>query len=144
MKKTFRRFLLLATLAGLAVASSSVVQADSLKRRLEAHLFRPEQLMEHSHALELNENQRRVISQAIGETEGAVTELQWKLKDASQELIDAVALEKPNEATVLAKAEQVLRFENEIKMRHLTLLIRIKETLTQEQQEKLRSSIQDR
>jgi Spy/CpxP family protein refolding chaperone len=44
-----------------------------------------------------------------------------------------------DEAAAIAKAEQVLKTENEVKKRQMALLIRIKNVLTKDQQNRLRA-----
>ena len=136
MKIFCRLALLLLVSTGLFLASS--LEAKSLEKRLEAHLFSPDQLKEHRHALGLTDAQVQTISKAIGAAEGKLTELQWKLEDASQELVDAVAQDQPEESIVLSKAEEVLAMENQVKIQHLKLLLKIKKSLTPKQLDQLR------
>jgi hypothetical protein len=47
--------------------------------------------------------------------------------------------ERTDEAQAQAAAEKVMALENKIKVSHLTMLVRIKNTLTAQQQAKLRA-----
>jgi len=60
------------------------------------------------------------------------------MTEPALELIELLGQPKVDEARVLAKTEQVLRIENEVKKRQTALLVRIKNMLTAEQQAKLR------
>jgi Spy/CpxP family protein refolding chaperone len=63
--------------------------------------------------------------------------LQWDLARESEKLKLLIENEKPSETDVLAQLDKILAIENKIKKRQLILLVRIKNQLTHEQQEKL-------
>jgi len=65
------------------------------------------------------------------------TELQWKLQDEMEKLVTVIKQPRVDEQQVLAQLEKVLAAEREIKRQQVTLLVRIKNKLTPEQQGKL-------
>ncbi len=65
------------------------------------------------------------------------TELQWKLQDEMEKLVVLVKQPHVDEQQVLAQLEKLLAAEREVKREQVTLLVRIKNKLTPEQQGKL-------
>jgi len=65
------------------------------------------------------------------------TELQWKLQDEMEKLVGLAKQPRVDEQQILAQLEKVLAAEREIKREQVTLLVRIKNKLTPEQQGKL-------
>ncbi len=63
--------------------------------------------------------------------------LQWGLAKEMEKLKGLIQNENPSENDVLEQLDKVLSAENKIKRRQITLLVRLKNTLTHEQQEKL-------
>lgn len=106
---------------------------------LAQFVFPPELVMQHQRAIGLKPEQRAAITRAVGEFQPKVTEIQWQMQDESQRL--AELLDKPSveQAAALAQVDKVLALEREVKRAHISLLIQIKNTLTQEQQAALRN-----
>jgi len=65
------------------------------------------------------------------------TEWQWKLQDEMEKMVAIVKQPRVEEQQALAQLEKVLTIEREIKRAQVTLLVRIKNKLTPEQQAKL-------
>jgi Spy/CpxP family protein refolding chaperone len=57
----------------------------------------------------------------------------------TQKLIELVKAPHVDESAALSQVDKVLGIERDVKRQHVTLLIRIKNTLSPEQQAKLRS-----
>ena len=100
-------------------------------------LFPPELVMQHQADIGLRPEQRTAITRNIAELQAKAIDLQWRMQDATTAL--ATLLSKPvvDETAALAQVDSVLSLEREVKRAHLTLLIRIKNTLTPEQQSRL-------
>jgi Spy/CpxP family protein refolding chaperone len=98
------------------------------------HLFPPELVMQHQQAIRLTPEQRTSITQGIREFQLKVVELQWKMQDEAQKLNELVQESKVDEAATVAQVDRVLDVERQIKRAHMTLLVRIKNTLSPEQQ----------
>ena len=98
------------------------------------HLFPPELVMQHQQAIRLTADQRTSITQGIRDFQLKVVELQWKMQDEAQKLNELVQGAKVDETQTLAQVDRVLGVEREIKRAHMALLVRIKNTLTAEQQ----------
>jgi Spy/CpxP family protein refolding chaperone len=100
-------------------------------------LFPPELVMQHQADIGLKPEQRTAITHAIGELQGKVLDVQWRMQDAARQLASLLGKPSVDETAALAQVDQVLNLEREVKRAQLTLLIRIKNTLTPEQQGKL-------
>jgi Spy/CpxP family protein refolding chaperone len=106
---------------------------------LAQFVFPPELVMQHQRAIGLKPEQRAAITRAVGEFQPKVTELQWQMQDESQRLAELLDRPSVDQAAVLAQVDKVLALEREMKRAHMSLLIQIKNTLTQEQQSTLRN-----
>jgi Spy/CpxP family protein refolding chaperone len=90
--------------------------------------------MQHQQAIRLTSEQRTSISQGIRDFQLKVVDLQWKMQEEAQKLTELVQGPRVDEAQTLAQVDRVLGVEREIKRAHMALLVRIKNTLTAEQQ----------
>ena len=99
--------------------------------------FAPELVMQHQEAIGLSAEQRDFLKAEIRQAQLKFTELQWKLQDEVERLVALVKQPRVDEQQALAQLERVLAAEREIKKEQVTLLVRIKNKLTPEQQGKL-------
>jgi Spy/CpxP family protein refolding chaperone len=99
--------------------------------------FSPELVIQHQEAIGLSPEQKEYIKTEIRQAQLKFTELQWKLQDEMEKLVGLVKQPQVNEQQVLAQLEKVLAAEREVKREQVTLLVRIKNKLTPEQQGKL-------
>ncbi len=106
---------------------------------LERHLFPPELIMQHQSEIDLREDQRQGIVQEVQQMQTDVVPLQFELSAAMEGLASLVAEPVVDEAAALAQAERIMELEGGVKTRHLTLLVRLKNLLTPEQQQRLQS-----
>ncbi len=103
------------------------------------NLFPPRLIMRYQGEIELTEEQRKAITEAMGEAEAKVVDLRWQFEAESQKLTNLMERERVDEKEAMAQAEKVMALEQKIKREHLALLIRVKNQLSASQQEKLRS-----
>ena len=106
---------------------------------IEAQLFKPEVVMQNQRALDLTKDQKDAILDDYQQAQSDFTRWQWELQAATEELIELVSEDQINEQASLAKLEEMLNLERNIKSSKLGLMIKIKNQLTPEQQEKLRA-----
>ena len=99
--------------------------------------FAPELVIQHQEAIGLSAEQKDYFKAEIRQAQLKFTELQWKLQDEMEKLISQVKQPRVDEQQVLTQLERVLAAEREIKKEQVTLLVRIKNKLTPEQQGKL-------
>lgn len=98
------------------------------------HLFPPELIMQHQQKINLRPEQRTTITEAIQQLQSKVLELQWQMQSEAQKLSELMQAPTIKEADAIAQVDRVLGVEREVKRIHLRTLIRIKNTLTREQQ----------
>jgi Spy/CpxP family protein refolding chaperone len=99
--------------------------------------FAPELVMQHQEAIGLSAEQKDYLKTEIRQAQLKFTELQWKLQDEMEKMVTLVKQPHADEQLALAQLEKVLAAEREIKRAQVTLLVRIKNKLTPEQQGKL-------
>lgn len=99
--------------------------------------FAPELVIQHQEAIGLSAEQKDYFKGEIRQAQLKFTELQWKLQDEMERLISLVKQPRVDEQQVLAQLDKVLSAEREVKKEQITLLVRIKNKLTPEQQAKL-------
>lgn len=128
MKTSFTAVLLL-TIAGAMRAQ----QPDPVG----GNLFPPELVMQHQQAIGLTADQRDYLKNEIRQAQPRFTELQWKLEDEMEKMAGLLKQPHIDEQQMLAQLDKVLPLEREIKRTQLTLLARIKNKLTPEQQARL-------
>jgi Spy/CpxP family protein refolding chaperone len=124
-------------LLALAGAPAAAQSAPTIDDPIAKTLFEPELIMKHRRAIALTDEQRDAISRLIRELQGQVVSLQWELQDQTEAL--AAELAKPRVDLDRAKdrMDRVMQTERRIKEGHLTLLVRIKNLLTPQQQASL-------
>jgi hypothetical protein len=140
---TIRSLLALALLASQAVAFGGPGGGgpDDLGPRPGSFLrllYPPRIVMRYATDIDLTANQKEQISEQVRETQKELIDVQWKLGEASNELEKLLEAERIDERAALAEAQKVMAIEQEVKERHLRLLIRIRNLLTPEQRAKLR------
>ena len=99
--------------------------------------FAPELVIQHQEAIGLSAEQKDYFKTEIRAAQLKFTELQWKLQDEMEKLVTLIKQPQVDEQQVLAQLEKVLAAEREVKREQVTLLVRIKNKLTPDQQSKL-------
>jgi Spy/CpxP family protein refolding chaperone len=102
------------------------------------HVFPPKLVMEHQQEINLRPAQATAIKQAMQETQQRLVDLQWQLEAESEALGKLLSANRVDESAVLTKLDQVTAIEQQVKKINFTLLVRIKNQLDPDQQEKLR------
>jgi Spy/CpxP family protein refolding chaperone len=101
------------------------------------YLIPPELVMSQSEQIGLNEKQRATIKGEIQKMQTKFIDAQWDLQEQSSKMTQLLQRSPADEAKILEQADRIMSLEREIKRAHLTLLIRIKNALTNEQIAKL-------
>lgn len=99
--------------------------------------FAPDLVIQHQEAIGLTGEQKEYLKTEIRQAQLKFTELQFKLQDEAEKLLGLIKQTHVDEQQVLAQVDKVLAAEREVKRQQVTLLVRIKNKLTPEQQEKL-------
>jgi len=79
----------------------------------------------------LSEAQKTYLHAEVLKAQTRFTELQWQLQDELEELRGLLKQSKADEAQVLVQLDKVLASEREIKRAQMSLLVRIKNNLTE-------------
>lgn len=140
-----RRRIRLVVLGTLVLAAGALapwprVQAQaapSIDDPIARTLYEPELIMKHRRAISLTDEQRDAISRLIRELQGQVVSLQWELQDHVESLAGELARPRVDLDRARDRLERVMQTERRIKEGHLTLLVRIKNLLTPQQQQTL-------
>jgi len=104
---------------------------------LARFLFPPELVMSHQQAIGLSERQRSTIQQELQKAQGKFSDLQWRMSGDAEKMTHLLQATPVDEAQVLDQVDKILNTERDVKKTQITLLVRIKNTLTPEQQAKL-------
>ena len=126
---------LLALVAVSAPLRAQGKQDDPFQRSL----FDPQLVLRNAQAIGLSAAQRKSILDELKATQTALAPLQVDMTGPAMELQEIIDAPRVDEAKTIATVEQVLQIENEVKKRQVTLLVRIKNLLTPDQQAKLRT-----
>jgi len=103
------------------------------------YLFPPELVMANQQAINLTDRQRSGIRQAMTEVQSRFIDLQFRMSGEVESLQRLIQPASVDEAKVLAQVDRVLAVEREVKHAQLSLMIRIKNLLTEQQQAQLGS-----
>ena len=101
------------------------------------NVFPPELVMKYSQEIGLDDRQRAAVKDNVQSVQSKFLDLQWDLQEESQKMVRLLQAQPVNEAAVLAEVDKVLALEREIKRAQISLLVKIKNLLTEPQQAKL-------
>jgi Spy/CpxP family protein refolding chaperone len=100
-------------------------------------LFPPELVMRYHQEINLDEGQSKAIKEAIQKAQTRFLDMQWDMQAEAEKLVKLLKARPVDESAVLAQVDQVLNREREIKKAQISLLIHIKNLLSESQQNKL-------
>ncbi|MCH9646975.1 MAG: Spy/CpxP family protein refolding chaperone [Deltaproteobacteria bacterium] len=100
---------------------------------IERHFYSPEVVMRLQEEINLTPDQRATLIAELQSAQSDMVPLQFEVKEAQTSLGKLVRQEDLAEKQVVDQARRVMDAEAEVRARHLTLLIRIKNLLTSEQ-----------
>ena len=101
------------------------------------NLFAPDLVMQHQDALGLTEDQKTYFKTEIHQSQMKFMDWQWKLQEEMEKLVAIIRQPHVEEKDTLAELEKILAIEREVKREQVTLLVRIKNKLTPDQQGRL-------
>lgn len=100
-------------------------------------LFPPELIMKYHNEIALDDNQSKTIKELVQKAQSRFLDMQWEMQGEAEKLVKLLNARPVDEAAVLAQMDRVLGLEREVKKAQVTLMVRIKNTLTAAQQDKL-------
>ena len=106
---------------------------------LARFLFPPEMIMANQRAINLTDAQRNSLQQVMADAQGKFIGLQFKMSSEVEKLQSLLQPPSVDEAKVLEQVDRVLGVERDVKRAQLSLMIRIKNLLTPQQQNRLNS-----
>ena len=99
--------------------------------------FSPELVMQHQSEIGLQDSQRAALTSAIQQAQSKFMDTQWKLSAEGEKMGRLLQGPQVDETAVLDEVDRILNLEREIKKAQISLMVRIKNTLTPTQQAKL-------
>ena len=130
-------------LAGIVVvlAAAPVLRADPYEESIKNNFFLPDLIRQTHEMIGLTEDQQSTLLAAMQDVQERMAGLKENLEKEKTALAEMVKGERLDEKAVTAQAQKVMDLENKAKLVQLELLIKIKNTLTHEQQAKLREGM---
>jgi Spy/CpxP family protein refolding chaperone len=138
-EKYMRNKLCLPAVSLLLFVSSLGAQQPPAADPLNDLLFPPELVMARQSAIGLSDSQKTYLRAEVLKAQTRFTELQWQLQEDMEGLIGLLKQPKADETQVAAQLDKVLASERDIKRAQISLLVRIKNNLTEEQQHRLQA-----
>jgi Spy/CpxP family protein refolding chaperone len=103
-----------------------------------AKLFLPPDLvMSHQQAINLTESQRQAIQANMLDTQKKLLDQQFKMQGEVEKLQSLLKSATPDETKVLDEMDKVLGAERDIKRAQISLMVKLKNSLTAQQQTQL-------
>ena len=93
--------------------------------------------MQNQKAIELTKDQQAAIVAEMQKTVSRFTELQWQQSAETETMASLIKKERVDEKEALAQLDKLLGIESEMKRLQITMLIKVKNILTPEQQAQL-------
>lgn len=127
---------------GLALVAASVGNAQQPPQQpqppaddpIGRNLYPPELIMRYQQDIALAPEQRTTITKAIQDFQTKTVDLQWRMQDQTRRLASLLSKPSVDEMAALQQLDEMLNVEREVKRAHIALLLKIKNTLTAEQQ----------
>lgn len=126
---TFAIFLIF----GIAVSAQDPQPQDPMRE----HFFPPELVMRHQQDIQLTPAQRETMMLAMEDAQKQFNRHQWNLQTEMQALQGLLSQNTVDEKKALEQLEKVLDLERQVKRTQISLMIKIKNDLTDAQKEKL-------
>ena len=134
-KGAFLSVLLVFLLSG---APPLAAQHPQERDPIAENLFPPDLVLSNQKAIGLEEAQKNFVRSEVLKAQTRFTELQFQLQDAMETLVGLLKQNPVDETQVLTQLDKVLNAEREVKRAQISLMVRIKNKLTPEQQTRLR------
>ena len=104
-------------------------------------LFPPKIIMQHREELGLTKKQYTAIRAIVVEVQTGVAEHEWDMQEAYRRVLSKLDESPIDEKQVLENIRAVLMAENQVKLSQVTMLIRLRNLLTDEQIEYLKDQV---
>lgn len=141
-KGSRKRLSLLLICLSLLTSVALAQDIGSKKDVFKGKLFAPKIILEHQDELGLTKEQFTAIRAAVVEVQAGVAGHEWDLREAYMRTLASLDESPVDEDKVLQSVEAALLAENEVKKLQVTMLIRLRNLLTDEQIEILKAQRQ--
>ncbi len=101
------------------------------------YLFPPDRVMAHSLEINLDEAQKTAIKNEVQKVQARFLDKQFELQSESEKMVHFLQEKTVDETRVLSQVDRILALEKEIKKTQISLLVRIHNILTPQQQARL-------
>jgi hypothetical protein len=105
---------------------------------LGENFFAPALVLRNEQRIKLKPEQRTAITESVQQLQNKVVDLQSRMEQEGERLAKVVHRDEVSDGAALGQLDRVLAVERDVKRARIAMLIRIKNTLTPEQQEILR------
>ena len=122
-------FLILAAGLAFGQAGAAEAKADIFKGKL----FPPNVILEHQSELGLSKEQFQAIKTAVVDVQANVAEHEWDMREAYLAIMTELDKSPVDESRVLQLVNDALLAENEVKKEQMTMLIRLRNLLSDKQ-----------
>ena len=137
MRNMTRLMVVLALLVSGA-AGAAGEKGDVFKGKL----FPPNVILEHQAELQLTKEQFTAIKQAVVQVQADVAEHEWDVREAYQSIMQQLDNDPIDTDATLVQVQKALLAENEVKKLQMSMLIKLRNLLTEEQVAYLKSQRQ--
>jgi len=141
MKSKMQALAVLMLVVTAAAAGQQPPREQPAPDPFAGNLFPPELIMQNQAGLSLTEQQRSAMMAEIQRTQNQAASVQWRLQADMERLGAIMHQPKIDESQALVQLDSVLALEREMKRAQITLLVRLKNQLTAEQQAFLRGRV---
>jgi Spy/CpxP family protein refolding chaperone len=131
--KSYLVLFLVVILSAISLGQSPQPADDPIAQ----NLFPPEVVMKYRQEINLDDGQTKAIKEEIQKAQTKFLDIQFDMQSEAEKLVRMLKARPVDENAVLAQVDQVLNREREIKKAQISLLVRIKNLLTDVQQNKL-------
>ena len=121
----------------MITTTHSFAQENADKDPMQKFLFPPELVMRYQSEIQLKKEQKELIIGAVEDAQKKFSRSQWDLQGEVASLQKLLSEPTADEAKILEQLDKVLDQERIIKKAQITLMVRIKNALTDGQKAKL-------
>ncbi len=134
-----RKLVLISAMTLICTMSpSAFAQQNANPDPFNGRLFAPNIILEKQNELGLTDEQLQQIRELVISTQTTVTEHQWDMREAYRDVMADLDAATIDESVVAGKIQLVLETENKVKLAQMSMLIRLRNLLTEEQVARLR------
>jgi Spy/CpxP family protein refolding chaperone len=129
-----KQALLVLSLVALGPSVAAAQAARPPEDVLARYLYAPELVLDNQQAINLSDRARLTIQEAVMDAQQRFMGLQFMMSKETETLKNLLRSGTVDSAAVLKQIDQMLGVEREVKRTQLSLMIKIKNTLTPQQQ----------